>query len=62
MTEFFPMNCTNEIEKILLYKEFPEYFVQDKHSRTWVDRKEGGVIGLIEKKVSFNDLKFVNVV
>lgn len=47
LTEFFYMNLVDKKATTLLYKQFPEFFVWDSHSRCWSRRKQGICIGRI---------------
>jgi len=49
LTEFFVMNRTNKdaMQLLLLYKEFPEYFVWSFKEKMWTRRKQRNVIGRV---------------
>ncbi|XP_075080477.1 uncharacterized protein LOC107824485 [Nicotiana tabacum] len=49
LTEFFVMNRTNKdaMQLLLLYKEFPEYFVWSFKEKMWTRRTKGNVIGRV---------------
>ncbi|XP_019233403.1 PREDICTED: uncharacterized protein LOC109214007 [Nicotiana attenuata] len=49
LTEFFVMNRTdkNAMQLLLLYKEFPEYFVWSPKEKMWTRRKQRTVIGRV---------------
>ncbi|XP_022846210.1 uncharacterized protein LOC111368951 [Olea europaea var. sylvestris] len=47
LTEFFHMNLVDKKAMTLLYKQFPEFFVWDSHSKCWSHRKQGVCIGRV---------------